>query len=102
MEEQSEKNRMITEYQDNMKKKECKYTKNGNINDCPFGNKCFYKHLNPDGSLAKGEAPRSIQKRRGILQIGFLDDSGALMDEVVNSIISNNWARNTRTTFVFV
>ncbi|EPB80092.1 hypothetical protein ANCCEY_00780, partial [Ancylostoma ceylanicum] len=29
---------------------------------CPFGNKCFYKHQLPDGSIDPGEAPHARRK----------------------------------------
>lgn len=47
----------------------CKYFKQGS-GHCPFGNKCFYQHLYPDGT--KAELPSPTQRRRinrnGILE----------------------------------
>ena len=43
MEDQSEKNKLADQYRENLKQKTCKYMKDGNVDDCPFGNKCFYK-----------------------------------------------------------
>lgn len=41
-----------------MKQKICKYMKNGNPDDCPFGNKCFYLHQLPDGQIIESGPPK--------------------------------------------
>ncbi|KAJ1361727.1 hypothetical protein KIN20_021056 [Parelaphostrongylus tenuis] len=48
-----------------MAEKQCKYYKEGASSSqgrCPFGNKCFYKHQLPDGSIDPGEEPHSRRK----------------------------------------
>jgi len=39
-----EKDRLLTDYRKALNDKECKYFKRGD-GQCPFGNKCFYKHV---------------------------------------------------------
>lgn len=51
-----------------MKQKECKYTKMGHIDDCPFGNKCFYRHQMSDGSIVDGDPPYMVQRRRKFIE----------------------------------
>ena len=43
VEEQEDKEKLINVYRSGMKTKQCKYMKSGDVNECPFGNKCFYK-----------------------------------------------------------
>lgn len=50
VEDQADKDKLTSLYQENMKQKQCKYVKEGRVDDCPFGNKCFYKHQLPDGT----------------------------------------------------
>jgi len=40
-----EKAKLLVDYKDALNKKECKYFKKG-VGECPFGNKCFYRHEN--------------------------------------------------------
>ncbi|XP_046845478.1 probable E3 ubiquitin-protein ligase makorin-1 [Xenia sp. Carnegie-2017] len=47
-----EKAKLIKMYKDALSKKPCKYFDTGK-GSCPFGSSCFYKHANPDGSIAK-------------------------------------------------
>ena len=50
METKAEKDKLLEEYKDALKKKECKYFKASLIDgsrECPFGNKCFYRHVDP-------------------------------------------------------
>lgn len=63
VEEQSEKDAIIANYQQNMSQKVCKYMANGLPEDCPFGNKCFYKHEMPDGSVVEGKSPKELRSR---------------------------------------
>ncbi|KAI6217273.1 putative E3 ubiquitin-protein ligase makorin-2 [Aphelenchoides fujianensis] len=58
VEEPEEKKQLIDTYIKNMKEKVCKYMRQGNVDDCPFGNKCFYKHQLPDGRIVQAGAPR--------------------------------------------
>lgn len=57
VEDQSDKDKLTALYQDNMKQKQCKYVKQGRVDDCPFGNKCFYKHQLPNGKCVSISAP---------------------------------------------
>lgn len=64
VEDQADKNDLIARFRENTKRKQCKYVKEGHIDDCPFGNKCFYKHELPDGTIVEGDSPRTLQRRR--------------------------------------
>uniref|UniRef100_A0A0N5ATD9 RING-type E3 ubiquitin transferase n=1 Tax=Syphacia muris TaxID=451379 RepID=A0A0N5ATD9_9BILA len=44
IEDPGEKLILLSRYLENNKKIRCKYIRGGDISDCPFGNKCFYKH----------------------------------------------------------
>uniref|UniRef100_A0A914UT34 RING-type E3 ubiquitin transferase n=1 Tax=Plectus sambesii TaxID=2011161 RepID=A0A914UT34_9BILA len=64
VEDATDKEKLITEYKSNTAKKLCKYFKAGNSEEeCPFGNKCFYRHELPDGTVVKGDSPRTIRRR---------------------------------------
>lgn len=94
VDEQEEKNKLISVYQDNMKQKPCKYMKSGQIDDCPFGNKCFYKHQLPDGTLVEGDSPRALRRRRKFVLDLFpsssenSDDETAL-DSLIHSLFTS-------------
>ncbi|KHN82802.1 putative E3 ubiquitin-protein ligase makorin-2 [Toxocara canis] len=62
VEDADDKKKLIDEFRANTKQKQCKYIKNGNLDDCPFGNKCFYKHQMPDGTIAEGKSPRALRR----------------------------------------
>ncbi|VDK87156.1 unnamed protein product [Litomosoides sigmodontis] len=64
VEDQADKDDLIARFRENTKQKQCKYVKEGYIDDCPFGNKCFYKHELPDGTIVEGDSPRTLQRRR--------------------------------------
>lgn len=61
VEDPAEKMKLFTKFQTNTKQKQCKYIKEGSIDDCPFGNKCFYKHALPDGTIVEGKSPRALK-----------------------------------------
>ncbi|CAD5226851.1 unnamed protein product [Bursaphelenchus xylophilus] len=63
VEDQQEKDEIIAVYQQNMSQKVCKYMAKGVAEDCPFGNKCFYKHQLPDGSVVAGKSPKELRSR---------------------------------------
>ena len=44
-----EKEKLFADYKSQMLKKECKYYNRGK-GECPFGNKCFYRHVADDGT----------------------------------------------------
>jgi len=48
MDTPEEKEKLFEEYRANLVKKECKYFNKGQ-GECPFGNKCFYRHANKEG-----------------------------------------------------
>ncbi|VDM55998.1 unnamed protein product [Angiostrongylus costaricensis] len=64
VEEEEEKRILCEVYRSNMAQKQCKYYKEGSSAEgrCPFGNKCFYKHQLPDGSIDPGEEPHARRK----------------------------------------
>jgi E3 ubiquitin-protein ligase makorin len=63
VEDDIEKEALIKQYQKNMKQKVCKYVKNDNADDCPFGNKCFYRHQRRDGTIIQSGPPRRRRHR---------------------------------------
>uniref|UniRef100_A0A915PMF4 RING-type E3 ubiquitin transferase n=1 Tax=Setaria digitata TaxID=48799 RepID=A0A915PMF4_9BILA len=92
VEDQADKNDLIAKFRENTKQKQCKYVKGGYIDDCPFGNKCFYKHELPDGTVVEGDSPRTLQRRRRPLysEIWSLSDSDSEDDfsRIAQHIIS--------------
>jgi len=48
MDTSEEKEKLFDDYRANLLKKECKYFDKGQ-GECPFGNKCFYRHANKEG-----------------------------------------------------
>ncbi len=64
MEEQSDKTKLIDDYRRNTAQKPCKYLREGRVDECPFGNKCFYKHQLPDGTVVEGASPGTLRRRR--------------------------------------
>ncbi|TMS39081.1 hypothetical protein L596_005661 [Steinernema carpocapsae] len=63
VEDQDEKNRLIDLYRENTSKKVCKYFKPNDPDSCRFGNKCFYRHENADGTPATCDSPAAISRR---------------------------------------
>ncbi|XP_063796852.1 E3 ubiquitin-protein ligase makorin-2 isoform X2 [Pseudophryne corroboree] len=57
VEEQSKKDDLIEAFKQGMGKKACKYFDQGR-GTCPFGGKCLYLHMYPDGTRADPEKPR--------------------------------------------
>ncbi|MCP9265331.1 hypothetical protein DINM_020602 [Dirofilaria immitis] len=92
IEDQADKDDLIARFRENAKQKQCKYVKEGYIDDCPFGNKCFYKHELPDGTIVEGDSPRTLQRRRLSLLTGvwsFSDsDSEDDFSRIAQGIIS--------------
>lgn len=59
-----EKDKLIEGYKSALSDKHCKYFKNGeNGGMCPFGNKCFYKHVNKLNQQVDLGAPKKYVKR---------------------------------------
>ncbi len=48
VETKEEKDKLFEDYRLALNKKECKYFKRGD-GECPFGNKCFYRHVDSEG-----------------------------------------------------
>ncbi|VDN03456.1 unnamed protein product [Thelazia callipaeda] len=71
VEDQADKNKLIASFRENTKQKLCKYIRGGYIDDCPFGNKCFYKHQLPDGTVVEGNSPQSRRRQRRPLDSDF-------------------------------
>ncbi|KAL3983284.1 Zinc finger C-x8-C-x5-C-x3-H type (and similar) family protein [Acanthocheilonema viteae] len=92
VEDQADKDDLIARFRENAKQKQCKYVKEGYIDDCPFGNKCFYKHELPDGTIVEGDSPRTLQRRRRPLysEIWSFSDSDSEDDfsRIAQGIIS--------------
>jgi len=57
-----EKDRLLTEYKKNLGLKECKYFNKGS-GECPFGNKCFYRHADKDGRNIDVGPPKKPARR---------------------------------------
>eukprot|EP00095_Tigriopus_kingsejongensis_P000382 snap_masked-scaffold1811_size27320-processed-gene-0.9 protein:Tk00382 transcript:snap_masked-scaffold1811_size27320-processed-gene-0.9-mRNA-1 annotation:"hypothetical protein DAPPUDRAFT_302153" len=57
-----EKDRLISEYKVNLNKKECKYFQHGQ-GECPFGNKCFYRHADASGQPIDVGPPQPRARR---------------------------------------
>lgn len=57
-----EKQKLIEGYKGALKEKPCKYFKEGQ-GECPFYDKCFYRHAYPDGTLAELK-PRPRRRRQ--------------------------------------
>lgn len=59
-----DKEKLIVEYKNALSRKDCKYFKKGQ-GKCPFGNKCFYLHAFPDGSICDVGPPPRSRRRNG-------------------------------------
>ncbi|CAO4384912.1 unnamed protein product [Caenorhabditis nigoni] len=64
VEKKDEKELFINMYKDNMKTKICKYYAKSQRGFCKFGNKCFYKHQLPDGTVDPGKSPQTRRRER--------------------------------------
>ncbi|KRZ06388.1 putative E3 ubiquitin-protein ligase makorin-1 [Trichinella zimbabwensis] len=53
---------LIDSYKSSLKQRRCKYYVHGQ-RECQFGNKCFYRHEDPEGRLVEGDSPRTIRRR---------------------------------------
>ncbi|CAL8117437.1 unnamed protein product [Orchesella dallaii] len=59
-----EKEKLIESYKVALSKKPCRYYRNGE-GQCPFGNKCFYLHALPNGTVVDVGPPRRISGAQG-------------------------------------
>lgn len=101
-EDTCEKDKLVDLYKQNVKKIQCKYIKSDNVDECPFGNKCFYKHQLPDGKIVAGQSPKELRKKRRLLLDinSFLtvdtssdssdNDDSENISSIITSILRNN------------
>ncbi|XP_017063840.1 probable E3 ubiquitin-protein ligase makorin-1 [Drosophila eugracilis] len=59
-----DKEKLLNTYRTALGGKDCKYFRLGDGN-CPFGNKCFYRHALPDGTHIDVGSPRRVRKPPG-------------------------------------
>jgi len=64
-----EKEKVINKYKSALAKKDCKYFKHGRGN-CPFGNKCFYRHCLENGKQVDVGPPPSSNNTNNLDFIG--------------------------------
>lgn len=62
VESEEEKGRLLGDYRRNLGQKDCKYFDKGE-GECPFGNKCFYKHADKDGRVVDVGPPTKPVRR---------------------------------------
>ena len=55
-----EKEKLFNAYRDNLTKKECKYFNKGQ-GECPFGNKCFYRHAKDGKDVDVGPPQKNLR-----------------------------------------
>lgn len=95
VESREEKDRLINDYKKACNTTHCKHFKQG-TGKCPFGNKCFYKHALPDGTLVDVGGPSRQTDSR--LRISHLQDffrevlhqRGRLLNDFMSSIFSDS------------
>ena len=77
VETKEEKEQLLTNYKFELKKKECKYFDKGN-GECPFGNKCFYRHEDKSGKFVDVGPPSAQTMNRPRMTRGapYADDAG--------------------------
>ncbi|XP_040579046.1 E3 ubiquitin-protein ligase makorin-1 [Lepeophtheirus salmonis] len=88
VESKEDKDKLFSKYKTALNKKECKYFKKGQ-GECPFGNKCFYKHASADGKSVDVGPPQRRQRRfnvegdlnfiRRFLLYDFLEQNGRII-----------------------
>ncbi|KAK6043625.1 hypothetical protein COOONC_18870 [Cooperia oncophora] len=104
VEDDEEKQILCEVYRNNMAQKQCKYYKVSHAvrsvrkvclqKAVPFGNKCFYKHQLPDGSIDPGEEPHA--RRKPYLADFIFNRSGTdsnddeALDEITIDLLDND------------
>ncbi|GMS95671.1 hypothetical protein PENTCL1PPCAC_17846 [Pristionchus entomophagus] len=91
VEEKDEKELLFRMYRENAKKKKCKYYVPYSVGDCPFGNRCFYLHENPDGTPPIDYRPGENRRREPELLSAYLE---ALEFEVELDLLERDEALN--------
>ena len=69
MDTKEEKDKLLSNYKLELMKKECKYYDKGN-GECPFGNKCFYRHEDKNGKIVDVGPPSAQTMNRPRLTRG--------------------------------
>ena len=64
-----EKDKLLSNYKVELRKKECKYYDKGD-GECPFGNKCFYRHEDKSGKMVDVGPPSAQTMNRPRLTRG--------------------------------
>ena len=72
------KRELLMKYLSNLKSKKCKYYPN-----CPFGQSCFYAHLDPNGNLVKYEQPRFKVDHNGNMKNVSMPKLSELLESVI-------------------
>ncbi|KAG5639581.1 hypothetical protein H0H81_010783 [Sphagnurus paluster] len=118
-----EKARIVQKYKDSMSKVPCKHFEGSRAKHpkkpiCPFGNECFYQHLNADGTphvlkhgvaesmrtwhnRMEGRRPSHFERGFGILagDMEFLQDEGIaleMFDQMVADVMASTGRRRGR------
>ncbi|KAF0308185.1 putative E3 ubiquitin-protein ligase makorin-2 [Amphibalanus amphitrite] len=84
VDESEEKNKLIEDYIASCSNKPCKHFNEGR-GECPFGNKCFYRHTYPDGRKAELGPPRRRRRQNQFIETELMSDvmlSDFLSDEM--------------------
>jgi hypothetical protein len=77
---EAEKSELLSSYKVNQNLKDCKYFLRGE-SECPFGNKCFYRHAIKDGvEVDVGPPPRRSRRQ---------DENGEI--EIVSRLLINDF-----------
>ena len=72
------KRELLMKYLNNLKSKKCKYYPN-----CPFGQSCFYAHLDSNGNLVKYEQPRFKVDHNGNMKNVSMPKLSELLESVI-------------------
>lgn len=68
-----EKKTLLDEYIKSCSEKPCRHFNQGR-GECPFGDKCFFKHVYPDGAKAKLGPPRRRKRHNNRLEAELVED----------------------------
>ncbi|XP_037070563.1 probable E3 ubiquitin-protein ligase makorin-1 [Pollicipes pollicipes] len=84
VDDSEEKTKLINDYIKSCSNKPCKHFNEGR-GECPFGNKCFYRHTYPDGRQAELGPPRRRRRQNHLIETELMSDvmlSDFLSDEM--------------------
>lgn len=69
-----EKEKLINDYKGALQAKDCKYFNKGR-GKCPFGNRCFYRHVDVNGvPVDVGVPPRPVRRQNQFGELEVLED----------------------------